>query len=209
MWPRGPMFTNSQRQRREQSTAIASEPYGSFLPATTMPGQATCPSISSKPCAASRGKAGPAGSGGATRSTPARPCVRATAAAARQPRLCATSAGGSDARVTAATRVAIHAFACGCSQSCRSTRRQFASSASQRDCQWDGPELPIPGTIRIGGVASARREWLLIQRGRVDEPIRYSSTARAHWRPSRIAHTTSDWPRRMSPAANTLSTLVL
>ena len=25
----------------------------------------------------------------------------------------------------------------------------------------------------------------------------------AHWRPSRIAHTTSDWPRRMSPAANT------
>ncbi len=27
---------------------------------------------------------------------------------------------------------------------------------------------------------------------------------RAHCRPSRIAHTTSDWPRRMSPAANTL-----
>ena len=32
-------------------------------------------------------------------------------------------------------------------------------------------------------------------------PIRNSSTARAHWRPSRIAQTTSDWPRRMSPAA--------
>ena len=35
------------------------------------------------------------------------------------------------------------------------------------------------------------------------EPIRNSSTARAHWRPSRIAQTTSDWPRRMSPAAKT------
>ena len=34
-------------------------------------------------------------------------------------------------------------------------------------------------------------------------PIRYSSTARAAWRPSRIAQTTSDWPRRMSPAAKT------
>ena len=45
-------------------------------------------------------------------------------------------------------------------------------------------------------------------RGSVLVPIRNSSTARAHWRPSRIAHTTSDWPRRMSPAANTLSTEV-
>ena len=42
------------------------------------------------------------------------------------------------------------------------------------------------------------------QRGRSDLPIRCSSTARAACRPSRIAHTTSDWPRRMSPQANTL-----
>ena len=42
------------------------------------------------------------------------------------------------------------------------------------------------------------------QRGRSLNPIRNSSTARAACRPSRIAHTTSDWPRRMSPAANTL-----
>src|SRR6266446_6620255 len=47
------------------------------------------------------------------------------------------------------------------------------------------------------------------QRGRVVDPIRLSSIERAHWRPSRIAHTTSDWPRRMSPAANSLGTLVL
>ena len=41
------------------------------------------------------------------------------------------------------------------------------------------------------------------QRGSVVDPIRNLSTEWAHWRPSRIAHTTSDWPRRMSPAANT------
>jgi hypothetical protein len=40
------------------------------------------------------------------------------------------------------------------------------------------------------------------------DPITNSSTARAAWRPSRMAHTTRLWPRRMSPAANTLGTLV-
>ncbi|MBS1216008.1 MAG: hypothetical protein H6R20_982 [Proteobacteria bacterium] len=45
-------------------------------------------------------------------------------------------------------------------------------------------------------------------RGSSELPIRNSSTARAHWRPSRIAQTTSDWPRRMSPAANTFGALV-
>jgi hypothetical protein len=47
------------------------------------------------------------------------------------------------------------------------------------------------------------------QRGSVDDPIRKVSIALAHWRPSRIAHTTSDCPRRMSPAANTFGTEVL
>src|SRR5450830_1554438 len=46
------------------------------------------------------------------------------------------------------------------------------------------------------------------QRGKIDDPIKNSSTARAHCRPSRIAHTTSDCPRRTSPAANTLGTEV-
>src|SRR4249919_1000026 len=45
--------------------------------------------------------------------------------------------------------------------------------------------------------------------GSVVVPIRYWSIARAHSRPSRIAHTTSDWPRRMSPAENTLGSEVL
>ena len=47
-----------------------------------------------------------------------------------------------------------------------------------------------------------------LQRGRTLDPIRLSSMARAAWRPSRIAQTTSDWPRRTSPAAKSLSTLV-
>lgn len=39
------------------------------------------------------------------------------------------------------------------------------------------------------------------QRGSTLDPISASSMARAAWRPSRIAQTTSDWPRRTSPAA--------
>jgi antitoxin MazE len=45
-------------------------------------------------------------------------------------------------------------------------------------------------------------------RGKVEAPIRNMSTERAHWRPSRMAQTTRDWPRRISPAANTLSSEV-
>ena len=45
-------------------------------------------------------------------------------------------------------------------------------------------------------------------RGSVVAPIRSRSMARAAWRPSRIAQTTSDWPRRLSPAAYSLSTEV-
>ena len=39
--------------------------------------------------------------------------------------------------------------------------------------------------------------------GKPVDPIRKVSMARAHSRPSRIAQTTSDCPRRMSPAENT------
>jgi hypothetical protein len=38
-------------------------------------------------------------------------------------------------------------------------------------------------------------------RGSTVEPMSASSIDAAHWRPSRIAQTTSDWPRRMSPQA--------
>lgn len=46
------------------------------------------------------------------------------------------------------------------------------------------------------------------QRGSSLAPISARSTARAHWRPSRIAQTTRLWPRRMSPQAKTRSLLV-
>jgi hypothetical protein len=46
-------------------------------------------------------------------------------------------------------------------------------------------------------------------RGKSVFPIRNVSIARAHKRPSRIAQTTSDCPRRMSPAENTFGREVL
>ena len=59
-----------------------------------------------------------------------------------------------------------------------------------------------------GGCQFAARPGGWFHRGSLLEPIRNSSIARAHCRPSRIAQTTSDWPRRMSPAANTFGTEV-
>ena len=60
--------------------------------------------------------------------------------------------------------------------------------------------LDLPGHLPLSFPVSG---LLADQRGSVVDPIRNLSTEWAHWRPSRIAHTTSDWPRRMSPAANT------
>ena len=56
---------------------------------------------------------------------------------------------------------------------------------------------------------TARAEPMVMSgAGRALTPIRYSSIARAAPRPSLMAQTTSDWPRRQSPAANTPGTLV-
>lgn len=63
-----------------------------------------------------------------------------------------------------------------------------------------------PGLFTRAILSRSTRRRRRDQRGSTDEPIRNSSTARAAWRPSRIAHTTSDWPRRMSPAVNTFGT---
>jgi len=56
---------------------------------------------------------------------------------------------------------------------------------------------------------SKPRHTSSIHIGRIVAPISSLSMACAAWRPSRIAQTTSDWPRRMSPATKTLPTLVL
>jgi hypothetical protein len=69
------------------------------------------------------------------------------------------------------------------------------------DCAQDDSGVRVP----IGAVPRATE----FQRGSAVVPINARSIARAAWRPSRIAQTTSDWPRRTSPAAQTLSTLVL
>src|SRR5580658_6725877 len=45
--------------------------------------------------------------------------------------------------------------------------------------------------------------------GSLLDPIRYWSIPRAAWRPSLIAHTTRDCPRRISPAAKTPGTDVI
>jgi len=52
------------------------------------------------------------------------------------------------------------------------------------------------------------RAYLYAVSGRRDSPIRNASTPCAASRPSAIAHTISDWPRRASPAANTPGTVV-
>ena len=75
----------------------------------------------------------------------------------------------------------------------RGSRARFGAGAQMNAARaWTarggvGPCRPVPAD----------------QRGRSLDPIRKASTERAHWRPSRMAHTTNDWPRRMSPAANT------
>ena len=78
----------------------------------------------------------------------------------------------------------------------RRSSRRSSSSAAAAAARLLLPVLPVEAD------APAR------QRGSVVVPIRNLSIAWAHWRPSRIAHTTSDWPRRMSPAANTFGSEV-
>ena len=63
------------------------------------------------------------------------------------------------------------------------------------------PGIPF---VRNRPIEPAARHY----RGSRVVPIRNLSIAWAHWRPSRIAQTTSDWPRRMSPAANTFGSEV-
>ena len=61
---------------------------------------------------------------------------------------------------------------------------------------------------RRGGCLGRRAAELSFGAGSWLTPVRNSSTARAAPRPSLMAQTTSDWPRRQSPAANTPGTLV-
>ena len=77
------------------------------------------------------------------------------------------------------------------------------TGAKPRVCKGLRP-LQEFGTADAVRPASEGRNYL----GKSVRPIRNRSTERAAWRPSRMAQTTSDWPRRMSPAANTFLTEV-
>src|SRR5262249_11385670 len=102
--------------------------------------------------------------------------------------------------------------------------RKVAAPASPRKIR-SIPRIPrVPITPRTqaadrsrrGTMCPARQErspsagvgFAEPQRGSMVDPIRNLSTACAAWRPSRIAPTTSDWPRRISPAANTFGSEV-
>ena len=69
--------------------------------------------------------------------------------------------------------------------------------------------LPLAVTASFADVNYLLPRLPRNHRGSSEAPMRNSSTACATWRPSRIAQTTRDCPRRMSPAANTLPTEVL
>ena len=95
----------------------------------------------------------------------------------------------------------------------------LAAAEGERDVVEDGPARVVAeddvidldeqvGVGTAGGFGGTVDVGHQAQRGSSLEPMSIASTARAAWRPSRIAQTTSDWPRRTSPAANTLATLV-
>ena len=94
-------------------------------------------------------------------------------------------------------------------QACaRSTGRSAGGRAGEAAAvtpgtRWRTAPAAFAGRSRGGAITAA-----IATSAAATTPIRNLSTAWAAWRPSRIAHTTSDWPRRMSPAANTLSTEV-
>ena len=102
----------------------------------------------------------------------------------------------------------------------RSRRRRRAVRAGARvggAATPTGPTTASDATAAVAATPPRRKRRLPApfrfvrepgQRGSSEDPIRNSSTARAHCRPSRIAQTTSDWPRRRSPAANTFGTEV-
>ena len=94
-------------------------------------------------------------------------------------------------------------------------RSPMRSSESEAGVSKD--EAPV-SRARPGHMVRDAAARLLTMRRKVEEqplhsgsvldPIRNRSIMCAHWRPSRIAQTTSDWPRRMSPAVNTFASEV-
>src|SRR5262249_23721936 len=84
--------------------------------------------------------------------------------------------------------------------------RREASVWSSRSASGTGDRNDA--RVAVVGRASPELAYTSGLAGRNVSPMRYASTPRAASRPSRIAHTTSDCPRRASPHANTPGTVV-
>jgi hypothetical protein len=103
---------------------------------------------------------------------------------------------------------------------CQGQKLQFhaisrtALRACVRSMMWLSPHHPSQKRIRIRKRAYDTDSFCSVWHGLVAYsmfvyPIKYSSISFAHLRPSVMAQTTRDWPRCMSPAVKTFSTLVL
>lgn len=91
--------------------------------------------------------------------------------------------------------------------------RRCLSSPKQASAQTKGPGEPGPfhRDMKKKTLCRVYTAWLMRERSllsRREKPVRNSSTLRAHSRPSLMAQTTRDWPRRMSPAVKILAILV-
>lgn len=99
--------------------------------------------------------------GGATRKAPATRSVRsrdahaAQCATARHPRLCATKKTGRGAHCTCLSSLVDQSARMGSAQLCCSTRRNREYFCSHRVCQWSGPELFQPGTVKTENRSNA------------------------------------------------------
>lgn len=151
MWPPLAMIDVSAPQARPISCARSLEQLGSSALAIRRAGKGSGSiGTGAKPCPSGSGAA--SSSGGATRNAPAVFAGSSNGAActtARTPQLWATSTGGLVAAATAATMRSTQSVQTGLSQSACSTRRAVLKWRCQRDCQWSGPELVQPGTIRM------------------------------------------------------------
>jgi aminoglycoside 6'-N-acetyltransferase I len=83
---------------------------------------------------------------------------------------------------------------------CRTHQYALANVSLEVGFRGDGAGGLLPDETPVTAPSADLRSSL--QRGRSVRPIRALSMACAACRPSRIAQTTSDWPRRMSPATN-------
>ena len=140
----------------------------------------------------------------ARRSLQRRPHLRLLPCCPKKPHKPAAPAPGKSRRDAAAVcpadqrRVAGQGYAC-------SGRRRRSRRGETLICQAKSADARSRCIAAPNGL---REKLPAFYAGRTVVPISASSIARAAWRPSRIAQTTSDWPRLTSPAAHSLSTLV-